>query len=136
MACLPNIKMVFCDINMHKAKKTYTSFQKLSCVCLMMLLAWLTISAPFIARAKAALNKQQKAFAIASSAAEEENADSTGKNTGEKVSADNTLTEEFLHEHQSAHHFFSPGPPQQKHGNADDYTAFHSELHVPPPNAI
>lgn len=121
---------------MNKNRKTYTIFQKASSIFLMLTLLWLTISTPFVIAAQQELAKQQKASAIELPVNDgEDEAGSGSNNIEEKVPGGNTFSEEFLHEHHSAHYFFSLISLYHKLENADTYIAFHGELLVPPPNA-
>lgn len=121
---------------MGRGRKTYTFFQKLISVFLMITLTWLTVSAPFVAKAQQELAKQQK-MQVACTA---ENCDdcneeeTAGNNVEEKVPGSTNFSEEFLHEHHITHHFFSIVSLYHKLENAGNYTAFHGELLVPPPN--
>jgi len=121
---------------MKKNRTIYTIFQKASSIFLMLTLAWLTISAPFVAASQQQLAKQQKAFSLSCpvSDSEDETAGS-GNNTIEEKVPCNTFAEEFLHDHPAAHYLSSETSTYHKLENAGAYTAFHGELLVPPPNA-
>lgn len=122
---------------MKKNKKTYTIFQKASSIFLMLTLLWLTVSTPFVIACQQELAKQQKSQAadLPVSDSEDETTDSGSNTIEEKVPAGNNFSEEFLHEHQTTHYFFSITSLYHKLENADTYIAFHGELLVPPPNA-
>ena len=51
-----------------------------------------------------------------------------------KKPSGNSVSEEYLHDHGVDDHFISPISQFHKCENADVYTAFHGEVHVPPPN--
>ena len=125
---------------MNRRKRTYTFFQKITSVFLIITLLWLTVSTPFVFAAQQELAKQQKVLAIDSSAksdCEDCNSEEDGGNNNieEKVPGSTNLSEEFLHDHNETHHFFTIISLYHKLENADSYTAFHGELLVPPPNA-
>ncbi len=123
---------------MNRGRKTYTLFQKTTSIFLMITLTWLTVSSPFVAKAQQELAKQQKMQSACSaencSGCNEE--ESTNNNIEEKVPGSTNLVEEFLHDHHISHHFVSAVFLYHKLENADNYTAFHGELLVPPPNTI
>lgn len=104
----------------------------------MLTLTWLTVSTPFVAEAQQELAKEQKMQSACStedcSDCNEE--ESTNNNIEEKVPGSTNLAEEFLHDHHISHHFVSAVSLYHKLENADNYTAFHGELLVPPPNTI
>lgn len=133
---LQKLKRYHCTTTMQKKRKTYTILQKISSIFLMLTLAWLTISAPFVATAQQELAKQQKAFSASSpvSDSEDETTD-TGSNAVEEKVSCNAFAEEFLHDHHLTHYLSSETSRYHKLENAGTYTAFHGELLVPPPNA-
>lgn len=118
---------------MKKNRKTYTIFQKVSSIFLMVTLFWLTISTPFVIACQQELAKQQKVLK-ASNPMSETADDSANNNIEEKVPSSTNLTEEFLHHHHTEHSFFVKTSLYHKLENSDTYIAFHGELHVPPPN--
>jgi hypothetical protein len=122
---------------MRKNKKTYTCFQSGSAVFMILALLWLTVSAPFAFASQQELAKQNK---IAKASApltgnEEDAANPFGNNTEEKApGSSNSLSEEYLHDHHIADHYFSIVLRYHKGENTDTYIAFHGELLVPPPD--
>ncbi|MGC4100909.1 hypothetical protein [Ferruginibacter sp.] len=124
---------------MNKRRKTYTFFQNLSAIFLILTLLWLTASTPFVLTAQQQQAKQQKSTVADTGKADCEdctNEDgSNSNNVEEKAPSSINFAEEFLHEHHVDHHFFSVRSLYHKLENADSYTAFHGELLVPPPNA-
>ena len=122
---------------MRKHNKSYSLFQKTTSIFLMLTLFWLTVSTPFVIAAQQEIAKHEKAKAAVttSTGCDDENTeDSSNSNVEEKVPGATNLTEEFLHEHHTAHYFFTVISLYHKLENADTYTAFHGELLVPPPN--
>lgn len=122
---------------MRKIKRTYTAFQKVSAVFLMLTLLWLTVSTPFVLAAQQEIAKQEKmqTTSFPDSNSEDENSDSGNNNIEEKVpNTGNGFSEEYLHEHYSTHFIASIISSYQKLDNSDTYIAYHGELHCPPPN--
>jgi hypothetical protein len=122
---------------MRKNRKPYTIFQKANSIFLMLTLLWLTVSTPFVIASQQELAKQQKASSIELPVNDSDDEPDSGSNNNieEKVPPGSNLSEEFLHEHHTIHHFFSEISLYHKLENSDTYTAFHGELLVPPPNA-
>lgn len=120
---------------MKQNRKTYNFFQKASSVFLMLTLLWLTVSTPFIIGNQQERDKQEKSASVnlPVNDSEEDAGNSSGNNVEEKAPS-TSLSEEFLHEHQAAHYWFSIISNSYKSENADVYIAFHGELHAPPPN--
>lgn len=123
---------------MKKNRKTYTIFQKVSSIFMMLTLLWLTISTPFLIASQQELAKQQKVLSVDSPVNDcaDETDDNSNNNIEEKVPSGNNLSEEFLHVHHTTHYFFSLISLYHKLENSDTYIAFHGELLVPPPNAV
>jgi hypothetical protein len=122
-------------------KKTYSFFNVLSAAMMIATLLWLTISTPFVFAAQQEINKNKKdkgtiAAQVPVAENEEEAANPFGNTTEEKTSGGTNLTEEFLHDHQTAEHLFSATRHYPQSNNAGTYIAFHGELLVPPPNII
>ena len=119
-------------------KKTYTIFQLASAVVMILALLWLTVSTPFVYAAQQELAKHNKAVTSnpLSGAEEENNSNSFGNTTEEKKpSGGNSLSEEYLHDLHTDDQFISAVSQVHKSENDRIYTAFHGEVHVPPPNA-
>jgi hypothetical protein len=120
---------------MKKSSKSYTIFQKVSSIFLMLTLLWLTVSTPFIMSTQEEFAKQQKTSAaqLPVSDSGDDASDSAGNNIEEKM-PNSSLAEEFLHDHHSED--YSDNKTSQNHilKNAGTYIAFHGELHAPPPN--
>lgn len=112
---------------------TYNYFQKASAIFMILALAWLTVSAAFIYP----VTKQNKDTAAAQYPADdnqEEGSKPLPNSTEEKNPASGSLLEEYLHDNHTDEHFFSVVLHHHTHENADDYVAYHGELHAPPPN--
>jgi hypothetical protein len=120
---------------MKRNRKKYNKFQLASALIMMAALLWLTISAPFINSAQQELAKQDKVSNTSNPLAgtEEEAANPFGNNTEEKAPG-TSFSEEYIHDHHIADQFFSVASRSYKCEDAGVYTAFHGEVHVPPPN--
>ncbi|HEY6502575.1 MAG TPA: hypothetical protein VIZ28_01250 [Chitinophagaceae bacterium] len=123
---------------MKKNRTTYNAFSLTSAIFMILSLLWLTISTPFVFASQQELAKQYK-MANAGTALpgnEEEAANPFGNTTEEKApTSGSSFSEEYLHDHHIADHFFLIALQYHKCENADTYNAFHGELLVPPPNA-
>jgi hypothetical protein len=114
---------------MKRKKRTYSVLQLASAVTMILALLWLTISLPFVYE-----SQQQVNSSCVIGGTEEESGNTCGNNTEEKKPSGNSVSEEYLHNHEVDDHFMSPIIQFHKSVNADVYTAFHGEVHVPPPN--
>jgi hypothetical protein len=121
---------------MKKNKKIYNPLQLASAIFMILALTWLTISAPFVVASQQDQAKQDMVEKNTNlfSGNEEESANPFGNNTEEKAPGNSSFSEEYLHDHHNAGHFFSIALQYHKCENAGTYIAFHGELHVPPPN--
>jgi len=104
---------------------------------MILMLLWLTVSAPFVLAARQALAKQDhKAFSLSVWAGnDEESANPYGNNTEEKAPSPNSFTEEFLHDTEKTDLFSLLIMRSHLLENFDPYHAFHGEQLVPPPDA-
>ena len=118
-------------------KQTYNKLHKISAVAMMLMLLWLTISAPFVLAARQELAKQDhKAYNLSVMAGnEEESANPYGNNTEEKAPTGTSFAEEFLHDGEKTDLFSLLIMRSHLLENFDTYHAFHGEQLVPPPNA-
>ena len=116
----------FAAILRMKAKETNTILPKISAITMILMLLWLTVSAPFVFAAQQELAKQENRSCTTSplAASEEES----------KAPSGTSFSEEFLHHHDKAELFAAI--IKRSHGleNADTYHAFHGEQLVPPPD--
>jgi hypothetical protein len=118
-------------------RKTYNFFQKGSAIFMIVALLWLTVSTPFVFASQQELARQDKIADTQSplSGNEEEASNPFSNTTEEKNPGSTSFSEEYLHDHYIAEHFFSIDLPYHKCENAGIYVAYHGELLVPPPNA-
>ena len=120
--------------------KVYSRFQIGSAILMMVALAWLTISAPFVLENQTQLAKSSKSSLNQSQSPlagnEEESGNPLGNNSTEEKAPKtiNTFSEEYIHDHHSSDYLFSLGLQYHKHENAGIYIAYHGEPLVPPPN--
>jgi hypothetical protein len=123
---------------MKRSIRKYGFLQLLSAAILITALAWFTVSSPFVYAGQQELARQHKMekSAYPLTAGEEETTNSPGNNAEEKTSGNNTLSEEFIHEHHIATPFQGKVSLYHKSKNANTYIAFHGELLVPPPNRL
>lgn len=126
----------FATVLMVKKKKTYSVVQLVSAVFMILALLWLTVSTPFVFAAQQQMQEQNMVADSQSPlpVTEDETGNPFGSTTEEKAPSSTSLSEEYLHDHHSAEHFFIVNSPSHKCENADTYNAFHGELLVPPPN--
>ena len=123
---------------MKRRLKIYSVFQLFSAVIMILALAWLTVSTPFVYASQQEPAKQQKMEKPGTPLAgsEEESSKPGGKNTEEKTPGSTSLSEEYLHNNQKSDYFFTLSLQYEKCENSDIYIAFHGELLVPPPNKL
>ena len=117
-------------------QKTDNFFQKGSAIFMMVALLWLTVSTPFVFASQQEFAKHSKISSNTQSplSVNEEEANPFSSTTEEKNPTSTSFSEEYLHDHYIADHFFSINLQYHKCENADTYHAFHGELLVPPPN--
>lgn len=107
---------------------------------MILMLLWLTISAPFVFACQQQLlktdtGKQTGKIVFSGADSEEESTTNPyGNNTEEKGPGNNGIAEEYLHETADTHLLPVFTGTYLIHHDARDYTAFHGELLVPPPN--
>lgn len=117
-------------------RKLYNRSQVISAIGMVIALIWLTVSMPFVNASQKEWSKNHSSkSATPLNNAEEESSCPLGNTSEEKApSTGNNLSEEFLHDHYSTHHFFSELLTYHKHEDDGTYIAFHGERLVPPPN--
>ena len=115
----------------------YRLFQWVSGIFLMLMLLWLTISAPFIADNQLKLAGSENSSRQPDPASENDAADwnSFANNTTEEKTESGTGFSEYLHEADEFVHCL-PGYLRHNCAHASSlYIAFHGELLSPPPEA-
>lgn len=114
---------------------SYRPLQVLSSIVMMFMLAWLTVSVPFV-------NAAKQGITCSFETVDSSNADDTGSgcnpfgnNTEEKApNGSNGLGEEYLHHSDDLLHAANLSLQHFRALAAREYTAFHGELLCPPPN--
>jgi hypothetical protein len=134
---LKKCKSVSCKLFMNKSRKIYSTLHLCSAAFMILALAWLTVSTPFVLASQQKEAKQHKMEKAASSPItdnEEESSNPLGNNTEEKVPCNTSISEEYIHSNYRTYFLVSVATQYHKCENADTYIAFHGELLVPPPN--
>lgn len=122
---------------MKKRRKLHTRLQVFSAIGMIVALSWLTVSMPFVYASQqewAKINHSTPGAPLSGS--EEESSCPMGNATEEKAPSGTNLSEEYLHDHFSTHHFSSELSSFHKHDDDGTYIAFHGEMLVPPPNLV
>ena len=116
-----------------KSNSAYRFAHKVSSIIMLLALAWLTISLPFVyAQQQAQKETVQKQMEAAAS---DDDSNSVSNPTEEKsANGVNTLSE-YLHESHHSELLSSLVVKYYKCHSADPYIAFHPELICPPPDA-
>jgi hypothetical protein len=115
-------------------RQSYSILSKISALCMIISLVWLTVSAPFVFAAQQELAKLNKTERAAMPIQGNEEESPFGNSTEEKAPSSTSFSEEYLHDHHLDHHFLLIGLRYHKNFDAGTYIAFHGELLVPPPN--
>jgi hypothetical protein len=113
------------------AKKPYTIVQKTSSLLMLLALAWLTVSLPFVYNSQ----KLQKELVKETKAAQpDDNSNPLANTTEEKTENGGNTLSEYLHEFHITEQPVSFIKNVYKHHPADLYVAFHPEYICPPPD--
>jgi hypothetical protein len=123
----------FAALSMKKKNQIPDLLSKVSAICMILALLWLTVSAPFVMAAQEELAKQAKTERTALPFSEEES-NPFANSTEEKAPSSTSFSEEYIHDHHEADHLFLMASQYHINQNAGTYIAFHGELLVPPPN--
>jgi hypothetical protein len=106
----------------------------ISSIFMMLVLAWLTISIPFVYLAQEKIDAQSKSTASSAVNTEEESNNPFANTTEEKTPSSNSLSEEYIHEQHSIEHFQTEFSREYKIEHFSTYIAFYGELLSPPPD--
>jgi hypothetical protein len=120
---------------MQRQPYTYNLFKKAATVFLIAMLAWLTVSTPFIMSMQQNCSTEDISASWPCSDTDEDCTDCSGNGAEEKAPNGSNLSEEFLHEHHYPYNCIVINARNHRQENMDVYIAFHGELHAPPPNA-
>lgn len=122
---------------MKKHKPYHNFFRKVSAVSMIAALIWLTVSIPFVFRYQQEVKKAQQ-LSEKNNPSSNNNEDNNpfANTTEEKTSSVNTLSEEYLHQHDE-HKFYDNAIITRFNRAAESlYLAFHGELLSPPPDML
>lgn len=108
----------------------------ISSILMMLVLAWLTISIPFVYAAQEKIDAKYKTTTSANAANNEEESSNPFANTTEEKTPgnSNSLSEEYIHEPHSIEHFQTEFSREYKIEHFATYIAFYGELLSPPPD--
>lgn len=122
---------------MQKRTGSYTFFNKVSAVNLILTIVWLTVNAPFVLSVRQQLAKMTMHSAANNRPllCEDDLANPLGNSTEEKAPSSSSFSEEYLHDYHAQTHYMTLSLRYNACENTGIYTAFHGELHVPPPNS-
>jgi hypothetical protein len=117
-------------------RKLHTVKTLLTAIFLVGVLAWLTVSLPFVYNAQKVFHAQMAA--ASGSDDKSDNSNPLTNTTEEKTSSNTSMfAEEYLHDaHAAAHHFHTELSNEYKIEQVATYTAFYGELLSPPPDLI
>lgn len=106
-------------------------------IFLMLMLAWLTVSIPFVYAAQDAYHAKLVASGNAD-AVDDSNTNPFTNTTEEKTSDSNStsFSEEYLHDAHSEEHYQTELDSEYKIEHTATYIAFYGELLSPPPDCI
>jgi predicted PurR-regulated permease PerM len=121
----------FCDRFMKRT--THISIRhKISGIIMMLALAWLTVSIPFVYAAQQLTSQKIETTGKHSSSNDAEN-NPFANTTEEKTPSGPNILSEYLHDTHSAYQQIAAQLMHIHHIQVATYTAFHGELTVPPP---
>lgn len=124
----------FAALLMTKDRHIFGIVSKVSAVCMMLALLWLTVSAPFVFLAQQKLAENHQVSKVQFPVNDEESANPFGNSTEEKAPSSTSFSEEYIHDHHEADHLFLIACQFHIMQNTSTYIAYHGELLVPPPN--
>ncbi len=125
--------MLFSRNSILKQNQTYTVTHKMSAVCMILMILWLTVSAPFVFASEQSLEKQCSS-SVPLSSNDDDSENPYGNNTEEKAPSSTSFSEEYLHDFDKSDLFSLLVASNHTIKDADTYHAFHGELLVPPPD--
>lgn len=120
---------------MKECKKQNNLTGYFSSIFMMLALAWLTVSLPFVYEAQQVADNYKSAAKHSLPDTEEDTnpfANTTEEKTPNSV---NTPTEEYLHDTHSSENYITVPSTEYKVEHVSTYIAFHGELISPPPDA-
>ncbi|MEO8173784.1 MAG: hypothetical protein ABI581_11900 [Sediminibacterium sp.] len=115
-------------------RKPVNTARFISCIFMMLALAWLTISLPIVYSAQQTA-EQKKATASEPQQAEEETGNPFANTTEEKTSGNSTsFSEEYLHDVNHSEHYVTELANEYSIEHFHTYIAFYGDLESPPPD--
>jgi len=128
---------------MKKRSAIYQPGHHLSSIFMLVVLLWLTVSAPFVFAAQQTLAEKQVALLSATAGQqdnsnEEQSCAPLGSNTTEEKAPNglNSLSEEYLHADNELSHLTELPLGHTRSHTFAEYVAFHGEMLCPPPNLL
>lgn len=126
---------------MKKDQTLYRRLQCLSSLTMLLVLLWLTVSAPFVNAAQMGLDNLGGSLEMVDASEAEDpgsgNFNPFGNGTEEKAPNGSTgMGEEYLHHSEELLYAANLSLQHFRALAAREYTAFHGELLCPPPNTI
>lgn len=127
--------LLFSQGLMTKRNTTYNPGHILSSIVMLLALAWLTVSAPFVNAAQQQQEKLTQQYQFPEGAEEDYNPFAS-TNEEKTESGSNTLSEEYLHHaHHIDHHSVTLVKYYKCHPD-NEYIAYHPEFFSPPPEGL
>jgi hypothetical protein len=122
---------------MRSSQKLTKIYLSVSGIFMMLTLAWLTVSLPFVYDAQQATELNKSADTSGPAEDNEEETNNPFANTTEEKTSNNgiSLSEEYLHDTHSPEHYLTVPSIEYKVEHVSTYLAFHGELISPPPDA-
>ncbi|HEY1115222.1 MAG TPA: hypothetical protein VGE66_16740 [Chitinophagaceae bacterium] len=120
---------------MTKRNTIYDLSHVVSSIIMLLALAWLTVSTPFVYRAQQQYEKLAQQFQLPEQAEEDYNPLAT-TNEEKTESGSNTLQEEYLHHGHHLDHHSTDVVKYYKCHRTDEYIAYHPEFFSPPPEGL
>ncbi|MET0461817.1 MAG: hypothetical protein ABW007_01630 [Chitinophagaceae bacterium] len=126
---------------MKKANSAYQLRHYFTSITMLLMMLWLTVSAPFVFAAQLKATQQQELTAASSQSADntadDEQACTPLGSTEEKTSNGvNSFSEEYLHMDSELFHLAELSLNHTPQHAVSEYVAFHGELLCPPPNRL
>jgi hypothetical protein len=121
-------KTIFTQVS--RCKPNHTA-RFISCIFMMLALAWLTISLPVVYSAQQTAEQKR----AATTGTEEENGNPLANTNEEKTSGNSSsFSEEYLHDVHHAEHYITDLSIEYSIEHFHTYIAFYGDLESPPPD--
>lgn len=119
---------------MKSGRKSIKTSLIVSSILMMLTLAWLTVSLPFVTSSQKTAQSTTTSTSNNNDCNDEDTDNPFSNTTEEKSSNSTSLSEEFLHDTHSSEHYLAVPSTEYKVEHASIYIAFHGELISPPPD--